>query len=133
MNLREKIAQHPYRKLLSTLLILNLCDLLITVFAVAGGYAEEMNPIMGYFLENSPLSFALFKIFVMQLIVLRDMKRYQAINKMPWEVKTLVKNHIYYRHKWLARRFVWVAAIGIYAFTVIWNVITVGLSIYFME
>ena len=57
------IEKHPHDKYLKTLVILNLLDLCITIFAVEGGFAEEVNPVMGYFLENSVISFAMFKIF----------------------------------------------------------------------
>ena len=65
-KLRFGTKEHPHTNLLKNLLVLNLFDLCITIFAVEANLAEEMNPIMGYFLNQSPLAFALFKIFVMQ-------------------------------------------------------------------
>lgn len=103
---KEKL--HPFQSLLGIILVLNLLDLYITTFAISAGYAEEMNPIMGYFLNNSFLSFALFKIFVMQHALLVEIARYLKTG----------------RH---SKRLMWGFLIFVYAATVIWNVITVSL------
>jgi hypothetical protein len=99
---------HPFQELLGVILVLNLLDLCITTFAISAGYAEEMNPIMGYFLNNSFLSFALFKIFVMQYALLVEIARYQKSG----------------RH---SKKLMWGFLIVVYGGTVIWNVITVSL------
>jgi hypothetical protein len=100
--------KHPYDFLLKTLIILNLFDLCITIFAVEAGYAEEMNPVMGYFLNNSSLSFAMFKIFVMQHALMVEYNRWVKKQK-------------------LSRKGIYYFLISIYGATVLWNIITVSL------
>jgi hypothetical protein len=100
--------KHPYEGMLKTLVILNLLDLIITIVAVEAGFGEEMNPIMGYFLEESPIAFALFKIFVMQHALLLEYNKYVKKGKT-------------------AHKGIWYFLISIYTFTVLWNIITVTL------
>jgi uncharacterized membrane protein YhaH (DUF805 family) len=102
------IKKHPHEKLIATLLILNLLDLCITIFAVEGGLGEEMNPIMGYFLNQSPLAFALFKIFVMQHALMME------INK-------------FHKKGTPSKKWMWYFLIAVYGATVLWNTITVSL------
>jgi hypothetical protein len=102
------MKKHPHEIFLKILIILNLLDLCITIFAVEGGYAEEVNPIMGYFLNASPLAFAMFKIFVMQHALLVEYNRWVKKEK-------------------LSKKWVWYFLISVYGATVLWNVITVSL------
>ena len=102
------IEKHPYDRFLKALVILNLLDLCITIFAVQAGYAEEMNPIMGYFLSDSVMSFALFKIFVMQHALLIEYNRWIKKEK-------------------LSKKWVWYFLISVYGVTVLWNIVTVSL------
>ena len=96
-----------YAEIADCLLVLNLFDLCITIFAVEANLAEEMNPIMGYFLNQSPLAFALFKIFVMQHAIMLE------INK-------------FYKKDKIAKKWMWYFLIFIYGATVIWNITTVS-------
>ena len=102
------IEKHPYDRFLKTLVILNLFDLCITIFAVKAGLAEEMNPLMSYFLSDSVISFALFKIFVMQHALLVEYNRWIKKEK-------------------LSKKWVWYFLISVYGVTVLWNIITVSL------
>jgi hypothetical protein len=102
------IEKHPHDKFLKALVILNLLDLCITIFAVEGGFAEEVNPVMGYFLENSVISFAMFKIFVMQHALLVEYDRWVKKDK-------------------LSKKWVWYFLITAYVATVTWNIVTVSL------
>ena len=102
------IKKHPHEKLIATLLILNLLDLCITIFAVEGDLGEEMNPIMGYFLNQSPVSFALFKIFVMQHALMVEINKFHK-KGIP------------------AKKWMWYFLIVIYGATVLWNTVTVSL------
>tara|TARA_R110000782_G_scaffold36574_1_gene86841 strand:+ start:197 stop:526 length:330 start_codon:yes stop_codon:yes gene_type:complete len=102
------IEKHPYDRFLKTLVILNLFDLCITIFAVKAGLAEEMNPLMSYFLDDSVISFALFKIFVMQHALLVEYNRWIKKEK-------------------LSKKWVWYFLISVYGVTVLWNIITVSL------
>lgn len=102
------IEKHPHDKYLKTLVVLNLLDLCITIFAVEGSFAEEVNPVMGYFLENSVISFAMFKIFVMQHALLVEYNRWVKKDK-------------------LSKKWVWYFLITVYGATVIWNIVTVSL------
>lgn len=56
--------------LLLVLWIANICDLVLTIRAVALGRATEVNGVMGYFLRSSSLAAALFKIGIVTAAVL---------------------------------------------------------------
>lgn len=106
-KLKFGTKEHPYSKLLKVLLVLNLFDLCITVFAVESGLAEELNPIMAYFLNQSPLAFALFKVFVMQHAIMLEINKFYKKNK-------------------IAKKWMWYFLIFIYGATVLWNITTVS-------
>lgn len=48
--------------LLYILTILTVIDLIATLFWIHGGWATEANPIMGFFLKHSSISFTLVKL-----------------------------------------------------------------------
>ena len=56
--------KRPVKVLLSVLLILALLDLIATIIWVDGKMAIEANPVMDYFLQKSPVLFALTKLLL---------------------------------------------------------------------
>lgn len=45
-------------------LLLNLADAAFTLYYVGNGYAQEANPLMAYYLDQSPLAFLVMKMYL---------------------------------------------------------------------
>lgn len=76
-----------YVRGMKALVVLNLLDIISTISTI--GYhssneeVNELNPIMDYFLGSGFLSFACFKIFVMQLVLMVVYRRMVYQDKYP--------------------------------------------------
>jgi len=100
--------QHPHEGLFKTLLVLNFLDMFITMYFVEAGLAEEMNPIMGYFLNHSLVSFAIFKIFAIQYVLMIELNRYYKKDKV-------------------SKKWMWYLLNAMYVTVLLWNITIVSL------
>jgi len=82
------------------LYLLNLCDLATTLFALSHGLVE-LNPVVNWMLSIHPALFPLVKIVLAYILCIR---------------------FVQYEKKSRAGRNRYVAVIGIYAVTVVWNI-----------
>lgn len=64
-KINAAIAAGKYSKeCLSLGLLLNLLDAAFTLYFVGGGYAQEANPIMAYYLDQSSMAFLIMKMYM---------------------------------------------------------------------
>lgn len=82
------IEKHKkYVRGMKTLVVLNLLDIISTISTISyhshNEEVNELNPIMAYFLDSGPLAFAMFKIFVMQLVLVTVYRRMIKQDKYP--------------------------------------------------
>jgi hypothetical protein len=61
---------NPWNVLILVLLVLNLIDGFSTYYFVTRGLARELNPLMAYLLDKSPLAFLVFKIGITPMFFL---------------------------------------------------------------
>ncbi len=87
-DLQINAKQHKkYVQGMKALVVLNLLDIVSTISTISyhssNEEVNELNPIMDYFLESSFVSFACFKIFVMQLVLMVVYGRMVKTGKYP--------------------------------------------------
>lgn len=57
------------QKQIKLLALLNILDLLLTLYGLQAGYIEEGNPLLASLYRNSPVLFAAFKLVIVLLLL----------------------------------------------------------------
>ena len=92
----SRLTASWFGRALLSLLFLNIIDASATLLWVAGGYAEELNPLLREWISISPLAFVMFKVFLVSAGAL-----------LLWRL----------RSSWLAHFLLW-PALAVYIFVV---------------
>jgi hypothetical protein len=70
------------RGVVAALLVMNLCDAILTIIVVTSGRAKEANPFMADLIESHPVNFAMVKMTLVSLgtiLLWRHRKRPAAV------------------------------------------------------
>jgi len=79
-----------FDRVLLTAWMLNVYDAGITVYATQVLRAEELNPLMRFFLDSNPVVFVVFKLMMMTLVCSILRRRFELYAKKTWTTLTVI-------------------------------------------